>query len=211
MNTNPNAKTIVCYGDSNTWGANPHKDERHPANVRWVGVLQDLLGKDYEVINEGLCGRTFVAEDPIKPFRTGITHLQSILHTNSPIDIITVMLGTNDIKNTFGLTVEEIASHLEQTIQLIRAESDDHIPKIIVICPPLVTVPKNVELDVRLKDAPEMSRKLPKLYEEIAKRNNCSFLDTSFIDLINTDGYHLDVEHHKALGEKVYEIIHSME
>jgi lysophospholipase L1-like esterase len=61
MNTNPNAKTIVCYGDSNTWGDNPDFDERYPANVRWPGILQDLLGDEYDVVNEGLRGRTFIA------------------------------------------------------------------------------------------------------------------------------------------------------
>jgi lysophospholipase L1-like esterase len=76
MNTNPGAKVVVCYGDSNTWGAHPFDDDRFPANIRWVGVVQDLLGPEYEVINEGLCGRTFVAEDPVKPFRTGIAMLK---------------------------------------------------------------------------------------------------------------------------------------
>ena len=85
MNIKPNAKTIVCYGDSNTWGAIPNNPGRFSRDVCWTGVLQKELGSDYEVINEGLCGRTFIVEEKGKEHRVGITHLESILNTNEPI------------------------------------------------------------------------------------------------------------------------------
>ena len=205
MNTNPNAKTIVCYGDSNTWGDVPNKNERHPSDIRWTGVLQDILGEGHEIVNEGLCGRTFVAEEEGKSHRVGITHLKSILSTNDPVDAITVMLGTNDMKSIFGLTAEDIANHLKQTIQLIQKEE---IEKIIVICPAPVINPEGLRLDERLKDAPATSLLLPPLYEKIAEEFNCLYLNAGdFISLENTDGYHLDAEHHKILGKKVAEII----
>lgn len=56
------AKTILCYGDSNTWGNVPSSFLRYPRDVRWPAVLQNLLGEDYEVISEGLCGRTLKSE-----------------------------------------------------------------------------------------------------------------------------------------------------
>lgn len=206
MNTNPNAKVVVCYGDSNTWGDDPNSEGRHLADVRWPGVLQINLGNDYEVVNEGLCGRTFVVEDPKKTFRTGITHLRSILDTNEPIDIITVMLGTNDMKSTYNLLAEDISNHLEQTIQFIQKESPE--TNIIIICPSSVTNPMSRELDECLAQAPELSRKLPPLYEEVAEKYGCLYLDASeFINLENTDGYHLSAEHHALLGNKVAEIV----
>src|SRR5688572_27059842 len=119
MNIKDSAKTIVCYGDSNTWGRIPG-GARYPRSVRWTGVLQNLLGEEYEVINEGLSARTLVAVDPQNPERTGITHLKSILLTHKPVDAIIVMLGINDIKSRFNLTANDIASHLEQTINLIK-------------------------------------------------------------------------------------------
>ncbi|MFA6467000.1 MAG: GDSL-type esterase/lipase family protein [Patescibacteria group bacterium] len=208
MNTNPRAKTVICYGDSNTWGANPFKDERLPANVRWTGVLQDILGKEYEVISEGLFGRTFIAEDPNKPYKCGITHLKSILATNKPIDIIIVMLGTNDLKNTYGLSVADIANHLKQTIEFIKKELEGDDSQILVICPPPVVNPSSKELDKRLVDAPKNSLLLPPLYEKVAKDLGCLYLDAGkFINLENTDGYHMASEHHKILGEKVASVI----
>ncbi len=203
MNTNP--KTIVCYGDSNTWGDVPNENERHPANVRWVGVLQNILGNDYDVVNEGLCGRTFIVEEEGKSHRVGITHLKSILSTNDPIDIITVMLGTNDLKKVFNLTAEEIADHLRQIIQLIQKED---VKKIIIICPAPVVEPNNVEFDDSFIDAPATSILLPPLYEKVAEELGCLYINAGdFISLENTDGYHLDVEHHKILGEKIAEVI----
>ncbi|MDP3962781.1 MAG: GDSL-type esterase/lipase family protein, partial [bacterium] len=103
------AKTILCYGDSNTWGAIPSAGQRYPRSVRWTGVLQNLLGDDYEVLSEGLCGRTFVASDPAKSHRIGITHLQALLETHDPIDFLIIMLGTNDVKSTYNLSPEDIA------------------------------------------------------------------------------------------------------
>lgn len=213
MNTNPNAKIVVCYGDSNTWGDVPNKDERYALNVRWTGVLQKTLGSEYEVVNEGLCGRTFEVVEQDKEYRSGITHLESILQTNKPTDFITIMLGTNDMKSTFGLSAENIADHLKSTIQFIQKEKtgvNDSTPKIIVICPASVVNPDNTKLDERMIDAPKTSLLLVPLYEKIAKDFGCLFLNAGdFIDLKDTDGYHLAKEHHKVLGEKVAAIITS--
>ena len=206
------AKKIVCYGDSNTWGDAPHENRRYPVDVRWVGVLQGILGKGYEVVNEGLNGRTFMAEDSSKPLRSGIKYLKPILSNNDPIDIIIVMLGTNDMKSTYSLSAEDIASHLGQTIQFIRKESSKPKPKILVICPPLVVNPIGQELDERLIDAPDTSRLLPPLYERVSQEFGCLYINAGeLISLDNTDGYHFAAEHHKALGEKVANVIQSLE
>lgn len=211
MNTNPNAKVIVCYGDSNTWGDVPNEERRYASNVRWPGVLQDILGNDYEVVNEGLCGRTFKVIEPGKEHRSGIDHLRSILQTNEPTDLVTIMLGTNDLKNTFGLSAEEIAHHLRETIEFIQNEKtgpNESAPQILIICPTPVATPINGDLDERMIGAHETSLKLPPLYKKVAEEFGCLYLNAGdFISLENTDGYHLAEKDHKALGEKVAEIV----
>ena len=214
MNTNPNAKRIVCYGDSNTWGDNPFGEDRYPANVRWPGVLQDVLGSDHEVIEEGLCGRTFVAEDSNKRHRTGIKHLTSIIQSQEPIDVLVIMLGTNDIKSTYGLSANDIADHLKETIELAQEESEDkagNTSTILVICPAAVAVPTDRELDERMKGAPKICPQLPSLYEKVAKESGCLFLDAGeLVTLETTDGYHLAPEHHEMLGKEVAKIVRSV-
>lgn len=172
------AKTILCYGDSNTWGAVPNSDDRYPRSVRWPGALQGLLGEEYEVISEGLNGRTMVVVDPVKPYRTGITHLQSILQSADPIDTVIVMLGTNDIKNTYNLSPKQIAEHLEQTISMI-IENDviESVQQIIIVCPPSIIHPEVGNLDERVVRGIELFNVLPSLYKEVAEKHGCEFLN----------------------------------
>lgn len=214
MITNPKAKVIVCYGDSNTWGDVPNEERRYAPNTRWPGVLQNILGDGYEVVNEGLCGRTFKVIEAGKEHRSGISHLRSILQTNAPTDIVTIMLGTNDLKNTFRLTAEEITDHLRQTVEFIQNEStgpNESIPKILIICPAPVATPISGDLDERMIEAPETSLLLHQLYEKVAKKLGCLYLNAGdFISLENTDGYHLAEKDHKALGGKVAEIVKQM-
>lgn len=198
MNLNDSAKTIVCYGDSNTWGRVP-KAERYPRTVRWTGVLQKLLGDDYEVISEGVGGRTFVSLDPENPWRCGITHLKSILRNNKPIDLMVIMLGTNDVKVKFNLEPEDIAKHLQQTIDLIRTEE---IKNILIVCPPDIVTPESGIEDPRYIGGSEKIKKLPKLFSEVAEKNGCGFVDADkYITSSKIDGFHLDPDMHTKLAE----------
>jgi lysophospholipase L1-like esterase len=204
MNTNDSAKTIVCYGDSNTWGRVP-KAGRYPRSVRWTGVLQNLLGNEYDVIGEGVGGRTFVAVDPENPWRAGITHLKSILRNNLPIDLIVVMLGTNDIKDKFNLEPEDIGKHLQQTIDLIRTED---IKNILIMCPPDIVIPESGIPDPRFILGADKMKKLPMIYKEIADKNGCSFVDAGkYIVFSKIDGFHLEPEMHTKLAEVLKEEI----
>ncbi len=199
------AKTIVCYGDSNTWGAIPNTDDRYPRSIRWPSVLQNLLGEDYEIISEGLSGRTFVVEEPNKPWRRGITHLQAILESAEPVDLVIIMLGTNDVKSTFNLPAAEIANHLLQTITFIRESTTlQKIPEILVVCPPPVINPANGDLDERMVRGIELFERLPSLFKEVAERHNCSFINAGeFILSSKIDGYHFDAEAHLKLAQVI--------
>ena len=96
-------KQILCFGDSNTWGYDGESRERLPWGVRWTSLLQEKLNKEeYRVIEEGLCGRTTVFEDPLRDGRKGTALLPTLLETHAQADVITLMLGTNDCKTVFG-------------------------------------------------------------------------------------------------------------
>ena len=195
-------KTILCYGDSNTWGNVPRSEERYPKNIRWPGALQDLLGSNYEVISEGLCGRTLVAEEPTKPHRTGITHLQAIVESADPVDTTIIMLGTNDVKTTYNLTPSEIAEHLSQTIEFImNIKGLNKNPKILIICPPPVIIPKTNDLDSRMIPGLEAFKVLPNLYKEVAQKHGCGFINAGdHVSSSKMDGYHLDDDGHLKLA-----------
>ncbi len=198
MKINDSAKTIVCYGDSNTRGSIPGEG-RYLRSVRWTGVLQNLLGENYEIIEEGLGGRTLVANDPENPHRTGITHLKSILMTHRPIDLVIIVLGTNDIKNKFNLSVKDIANHLEQTIKLIQGEG---IHKILVVCPQQIAEREDGVIDEKYIGGSEKMAKFPELFKKVADKYGCNFLNTQeYITSSKIDGQHLSPEMHKKLAE----------
>ena len=102
-------KTVLCFGDSNTWGYSPVDGTRYPLDIRWTGVLQKSLGVDYRIIEEGLNGRTTFINEDERPLRSGSDVLQIILESHRPLDFVIIMLGTNDLKVEFNLSVEEIA------------------------------------------------------------------------------------------------------
>ena len=107
-------KTILCYGDSNTWGAKPilklGSPDRYQYEVRWTTVLQNQLGNDYHIIAEGLNGRTSTFDDPIEgAHKNGKRYLFPCLETHAPLDLVIIMLGTNDLKSRLGLTAWDIA------------------------------------------------------------------------------------------------------
>ncbi|MFZ4768284.1 MAG: GDSL-type esterase/lipase family protein, partial [Roseimicrobium sp.] len=137
-------KTILCYGDSNTWGFVPESiteafPRRHPRDVRWTGVLQRELGAEYHVIEEGQNGRTTVHDDPINLHRNGRTYLPACLESHKPIDLVVLMLGTNDLKAMFGLSAPEIAAGAGQLATVIlRSDTGPHAtaPKILLVAPP---------------------------------------------------------------------------
>lgn len=210
MNTTNRAKTILCYGDSNTWGANPKDGTRYPRSTRWPYVLQSLLGSRYEVISEGLCGRTLVAEDPNNLQRTGISHLQSILESHDPVNLVVIMLGTNDIKSIYNLEAREIAKHLEETVEFIRSKkvSLSKRPKILIVCPPSPVTPKSGSIYNKMSRWPELFKTLPALYASVAKKKKCLYIDAGdYITSSRVDGFHLDPMAHKKLASVVAELI----
>ena len=121
-------KQILCFGDSNTWGYDGESGERLPFKVRWTGRLQKAYeGKDVRIIEEGLCGRTTVFEDPFRQGRRGTALLPTLLETHHPVDLVVLMLGTNDCKTIFGASAEVIGRGIQcllDQIQIFAPQAD---------------------------------------------------------------------------------------
>ena len=197
-------KTILCYGDSNTHGTKPvdisfldspfnPQDYRFPIEKRWTGILQKEMGSDYDVIEEGLNGRTTVLDDPIEGIdRNGLTYLPACLESHSPIDLVILMLGTNDLKSRFSLTAEEItmgAAVLIRTIQSSGSGPGMGAPHILLLCPP--PLGKLTKLAGLFTNGVGESEKLAGNYKRIAKLYGCSFMDVgSIIQASDEDGLH---------------------
>jgi lysophospholipase L1-like esterase len=98
-------KTILCYGDSLTWGFNPKTKKRMGEKERWTGVLKINLGQDYHIIEEELNGRTTVWDDPFNGgYKNGMEYLIPCLGSHKPLDLVILFLGTNDLKTRFSLS-----------------------------------------------------------------------------------------------------------
>ena len=108
---------VLCFGDSNTYGYIPDGSGRFDESVRWTGLLQKRLGQDFHVIEEGLCGRTTVFQDALREGRRGVDLIGTLVESHNPIDILVVMLGTNDCKTRYGASAGTIAKGMEQVIE----------------------------------------------------------------------------------------------
>lgn len=134
-------KSILCFGDSNTYGAVANGG-RYGRYERWPGHLQQLLGSDYYVIEEGCNGRTTLWDDPIEEHKNGKAYLLPCMYSHKPVDLIVLMLGTNDLKNRFSLTATDIAWSIDNLINTIQTSNngpDESAPQILLISPPEVT------------------------------------------------------------------------
>ncbi len=207
--------TVLCYGDSNTYGYNPVNGLRYPKDVRWPGVLQKLLGDGYAVIEEGCNGRTTVFEDVEEPWKAGVGYLRPCLNTHKPIDFVIMMLGSNDLKRMFHASAQEIADGAEALVKIIKQftkEKQGFVPKVILVSPP--EIGKDIAASEFARsfdeDAIIRSKKLPTLYEKIAKKYECIFFDAAkVVEASEVDSLHLMPEAHKKLAEAFYNCIFS--
>ena len=208
--------TVVAYGDSNTYGYNPRTGLRYPEEIRWTGLLSSHLGNGYRVIEEGCNGRTTVHDDPIDGWKNGLDYLRPCLHSHKPVDIVVMMLGTNDLKSVFDLSAEQIAEGagvLVDTIQKFTLEKYGYQPKIVLISPPEIGsgIRTSPFYGSFLEDAIDRSRQFPRYYKEVADRYGCVFFNAAeWIRPSEVDSLHLDPEAHRILAEKLSEVIKGM-
>lgn len=213
MQTNPNAKRILVFGDSNTYGAPPTKRFRFDPNVRYTGLLQNLLGENYEVIEEGLPGRTLCATDEESKAkgRVGIDFLGPCFETHAPIDLLVINLGTNELKNRFKLSVEGIRDNLAKLCNSVLKKHDQLKEKertknfeILIIAPGYVNESLASE---EMIGAEKLSKEIAPLFEKYANKNGYHFLDIGPVAETGVDGCHYTENGHKKIAEVLAEKI----
>ena len=206
-------KNILCYGDSNTYGYIPETGLRYPKNFRWTGVLQKMLGKNFNVIEEGCNGRTTIFDDPVEGWKNGRDYLKPCLNSHKPVDIVIMMLGSNDLKDFFHATTEDIAAGAETLVKDIlefTRDKQDFVPKIILISPPEIGegIKESPFYGSFREDAIVRSKEFPDYYKKVADAYGCIFVDAaSYIKPSTFDSLHLTPEAHKKLAEVLYKEI----
>ena len=207
-------RTVLCFGDSNThgtraiarWGDRGRFD--HAA--RWPSVMAKQLGEGWEVIAEGHPGRTAVFDDPVEgAHKNGLRALPVLLESHKPLDLVIVMLGTNDLKARFGVPASDIALGLERIVQAIRlsdAGPEGAAPRVLLAAP--VPVIETGVLETMFAGGAEKARALPPLLAEVAARQGTGFFDLAPVAVVDTtDGVHLGTAAQAAIGRAMAQAV----
>ena len=212
-------KTLLCYGDSNTHGSLPSGipivRRRLGPNERWPGIVRQRLGDAWFVVEEGLGGRTTVLDDPIAGVhKNGLRGLPIALETHKPIDLVVLMLGTNDLKVRFGMTAADIAQANATLVAIVRASVENGpggaaAPNVLLVAPPKV-VEVGQQVEIRAGAAAKSAR-FGELFADVAKTYGLPFLDAAtVIEPSSIDGVHFEAPAHAKLGNAIADKILSL-
>lgn len=194
---------VLCYGDSLTWGYDAASGGRFPQSDCWPAVMGGLLGGDVTVLVEGLPGRTTVVDSPYAPARSGSQMLGPLLESHAPLDLVIIMLGTNDLQQPLGLSARHAASGLWTLIDIaLRSAAGPAAgpPQVLAVSPPPLVDPRGF-MGVFYEGREAESRELPRHYVRIAERAGVAFFDASDVCRPGpADGVHLDLTGNAALG-----------
>jgi lysophospholipase L1-like esterase len=205
-------RTVLCFGDSNTWGHRPGSvGERFPADVRWPRRLATALGEEWDVIAEGLSGRTATMDSPVAEGRNGLPYLLPCLQSHMPLDVVVIYLGTNDAGDRYSLPAETIAGAVGRLVKVVRmseAGPNGIAPDVLVVCPPPFG---QLDPDGSFANAGPRSKQLGRWFAEVSSELGCELLDldgiASYSDL---DGIHLEADGHAAVAAAVEERLRRM-
>ena len=209
-------KNVLCFGDSNTWGYSPQDGNRHPPEIRWTGVLQKSLGANYRVIEEGLNGRTtFINEEgeEARPLRSGSDILQIILESHRPLHFVTIMLGTNDLKLEFNLTVEQIAQGAKELCETVLNSEylADNLPQILLISPTHIGSTIMPDQEGFFKQAREKSYQFAKYYQKVTSDLGIHFFYfAKIVEPSEGEGVHWDADQHIKFGKELKRVIENI-
>lgn len=205
--------TIVCFGDSNTWGYNAATGGRFDRKTRWTSLLAAELGDSYYVVEEGLSGRTSVCEDPLFEGLSGYSYIHPCLMSHSPVHLVIIMLGTNDTKDRFGLTAYNIAQGIVRVAVKAKqsgAGVDGKAPEVLVVAPPPIGA-KYKETDIGKPMGEHCSEKSQEVAEHVAallKQTDIHYADSKDHVIMNEIDYmHLDEDGHKQMATFMHQQI----
>jgi lysophospholipase L1-like esterase len=197
-------KTVMCFGDSITWGQDPVTRARHPYEARWPGALQRAM-PGIRVIEEALCDRITIWDDPFVEGRNGKAMLGPLLESHAPVDVLAIMLGTNDLQRHFHKGAGEVAIGVGTLIELAqrsRCGPDGGAPAILVIAPHRfggMAPMERIYFSGKEQDATALGESL----RIVADCYGCGFLDASDVVTAGADGIHLDADNHGKLAAAV--------
>ncbi|MEO1989066.1 MAG: SGNH/GDSL hydrolase family protein [Martelella sp.] len=208
-------KTVLCYGDSLTFGHDAAGQDRHAHEDRWPMVLQKALGEGAHVLPEALGGRTTAFDDHTAAAdRNGARVLPTLLASHTPLDLVIIMLGTNDLKPWTGGGALAARNGMKRLIEIVRAHPypfDHAAPDILVVAPPHAVPTANDTGMGFLKGVVEQSQMLSTFYSELADELGCGFYDAASVSRASpVDGVHLDAENTRAIGRGLEPIVRMM-
>lgn len=201
-------RTIVCFGDTNTWGYDEITGGRLPFEKRWTGILSKILGKGYRVIEEGMAGRTTVNEDPVEQHKNGREHLFPCLESHRPIDVFVMMLGQVELKSRFSLTGYDIAMGIEELVAIVLksdAGRSGQPPKTLLISPVQVGKVEGTDMEKWFPavGTRERSAMFPVLFKEIADKYGIEFMEASKAAKTAADAIHIANDSHQSFAQAV--------
>ena len=209
-------KTVLCYGDSLTWGYSAETLDRHDFADRWPSVLAKALGPEVNVIAEGLNGRTTAYDDHLADCdRNGARILPTILHSHDPLDLVILMLGANDMKPTICGTAFGALQGMERLVDLVRRHAwsfeREEQPGLLIVAPPPLCDTANTAFAAMFAGGVEQSAMLATLYADLADETGCGFFDAgSVAQTTPLDGVHLDAENTRAVGRGLEPVVRMM-
>lgn len=196
--------TILCFGDSNTFGYIPGGAGRYGEETRWPCVLGKLLGSGYRIVENGVLGRTTVFEDAGRPGKKGLDDLGPALE-KEPADILILMLGTNDCKLQFAASPRQIADGMVSLIREARRIRPD--VQILLVSPPILG-PTALICGDYSRESLNVSAQLAAAYRHAAEENDCAFWDGAASAVVSPeDGEHLTAEGHRMLAGDLYQVV----
>ncbi|RCS24314.1 arylesterase [Phyllobacterium salinisoli] len=208
-------KTVLCYGDSLTWGYDAPGPGRHAFEDRWPSVLQDTFGGQVRVIAEGLNGRTTAFDDHVAAEdRNGARVLPTILGTHAPLDLVIIMLGTNDMKPFISGSALGAKQGMRRLVDIVHRHpyfGEAETPDVLIVAPPHISETANPDFAALLTGGVAESRKLAILYADMADETGCGFFDAAQVAKTTPiDGIHMDANNTKALGRALAPIVRVM-
>lgn len=218
MNPNLSAKTVLCFGDSNTYGTKPDRSGRYGADERWTGLLQQQLGEDHYIIEEGLGGRTTDLDhyDPQKPSRNGFDYFKACIDSHTPLDVIIIMLGTNDLKTVYDRSAEDVVQALQQYPEYVRAFYESKKipqPKVLIVSPPYMNAHATKFIEsmptpgIYDEKSAQKTKEFAEPMKRMAEETDCAFFDAGPITETGDDGCHITLESHRKLADAFGRII----
>ena len=195
-------KKILCYGDSNTFGYNPFDSSRFDEKTRWTALLQENLGSDFEIIEEGACDRTGIADNDKGFLYSAQRHFPKMITKTKNVDLLILAIGTNDLQFKYDLTVHQFENGLEKLIVTAK----NNVRRIILI-PPVILHENVLEGFFKFQfdeTSVSKSKKIGKIYRKLSNLYGLDYFDlNNFVKPSNVDGLHYDSKGHNIISTKL--------